>query len=122
MLFGKILGSRFLRREGRPSDEAILSGRLVDRAIRPLFNNRIRKDIQIVVTIMSFDENTTQIWWLLITASAAILSSNIPWKGGGGVKVAKIDGKIIINPKLSELSKGKVEFETFVAGSRDKSI
>ncbi len=118
---GKILGSRFLRREGRPSDEAILSGRLVDRAIRPLFNNRIRKDIQIVVTIMSFDEEHDPDLVALNTASAAILSSNIPWKGPvGGVKVAKIDGKIIINPKLSELSKGKVEFETFVAGSRDK--
>ncbi len=118
---GKILGSRFLRREGRPSDEAILSGRLVDRAIRPLFNNRMRRDVQVVVTIMSFDEEHDPDLVALNTVSAAILSSNIPWKGPvGGVKVAKIDGQIVLNPKLSELAKGKVEFETFVAGSRDK--
>ena len=118
---GKILGSRFLRREGRPSEEAILSGRLVDRAIRPLFDNRMRRDMQVVVTILSFDEEHDPDLVALNTASAAILSSNIPWNGPvGGVKVAKIDGKIIINPKLSEMAIGKVEFETFVAGSRDK--
>ena len=118
---GKILGSRFVRREGRPSEEAILSGRLVDRAIRPLFDNRMRRDMQVIVTILSFDEEHDPDLVALNTASAAILSSNIPWKGPvGGVKVAKIDGKIIINPKLSELAKGKVEFETFVAGSRGR--
>jgi len=118
---GKILGSRFLRREGKPSDEAILSGRLVDRAIRPLFDNRTRRDIQVIVTILSFDEEHDPDLLALNAASAAIFSSNIPWKGPvGGVKVAKIDGQLVINPKLSELAKGKVEFETFVAGSRGK--
>lgn len=118
---GKILGSRYQRREGRPSEEAILSGRLVDRAIRPLFDNRMRRDMQVVVTILSFDEEHDPDLIALNTASAAILSSNIPWKGPvAGVKVAKIDGKIVLNPLMSELAKGKVEFETFVAGSRDK--
>src|SRR3989344_8508271 len=109
---GKILGSRYQRREGRPSEEAILSGRLVDRAIRPLFDNRMRRDIQVVVTILSFDEEHDPDLIALNTVSAAIFSSNIPWKGPvGGVKVAKIDGKIVLNPKMSELALGKVEFE-----------
>ncbi|MGB9608913.1 MAG: polyribonucleotide nucleotidyltransferase, partial [Minisyncoccia bacterium] len=52
---GKIIGSRFIRREGRPSEDAILAGRLVDRVIRPLFDQRLRKDIQIVITVLSYD-------------------------------------------------------------------
>src|SRR3990167_429484 len=69
---GKIIGSRFIRREGRPSEEAILSGRLVDRALRPLFDSRIRRDIQIVVTILSIDEENDPDLVSLITASAAL--------------------------------------------------
>lgn len=118
---GKIIGSRFIRREGRASDEAILSGRLVDRAIRPLFNSRLRRDIQVVVTILSYDEENDPDFVALNTASAALLISDIPWNGPvAGVKVAKIDDQVVLNPTLSQLTKGKVEFETFVAGSRDK--
>ncbi len=118
---GKIIGSRFVRREGRPSDEAVLSGRLVDRAVRPLFDSRLRRDMQIVVTILSYDEENDPDLLALNTASAAILISDIPWGGPvAGVKVAKIDGKVVVNPSISDLSKGKVEFETFVAGSRGK--
>ena len=54
---GQILGSRFIRREGRPSDEAILSGRIVDRTIRPLFDQWIRRDIQVIITVLSIDED-----------------------------------------------------------------
>ena len=118
---GKIIGSRFVRREGRPSDEAVLSGRLVDRAVRPLFDSRLRRDMQIVVTILSYDEENDPDLLALNTASAAILISDIPWGGPvAGVKVAKIDGKVVVNPSISDLNKGKVEFETFVAGSRGK--
>src|SRR6185436_17410217 len=53
---GKILGSRFVRREGRSSEEAVLSGRLIDRTIRPLFDHRMRRDVQVVITILSLDE------------------------------------------------------------------
>ncbi len=118
---GKIIGSRFVRREGRPSDEAVLSGRLVDRAVRPLFDSRLRRDMQIVVTILSYDEENDPDLLALNTASAAILISDVPWGGPvAGIKVAKIDGKVVINPSINDLSKGKVEFETFVAGSRGK--
>ena len=118
---GKVLGSRFVRREGRPSDEAVLSGRLVDRAVRPLFDHRLRRDMQLVVTILSYDEENDPDFVALNTASAAILISDIPWNGPvAGVKLAKIDGRMVINPKLSELNSGKVEFETFVAASKGK--
>ena len=118
---GKIIGSRFVRREGRPSDEAILSGRLVDRAIRPLFDSRMRRDIQVVVTILSYDEENDPDLVALNAASAALLVSDIPWSGPvAGVKIAKIDGNLVVNPLLSQLNGGKAKFETFVAGSRGK--
>ena len=118
---GKIIGSRFVRREGRPSDEAILSGRLVDRAIRPLFDSRMRRDIQVVITILSYDEENDPDLVALNAASAALLVSDIPWSGPvAGVKIAKIDGNLVVNPLLSQLNGGKAKFETFVAGSRGK--
>src|SRR3990170_92022 len=58
---GKIIGSRFIRREGRPSEGAVLSGRLIDRTLRPLFNSRMRRDVQIVITILSYQEKNRQI-------------------------------------------------------------
>lgn len=118
---GKIIGSRFIRREGRPSDEAILSGRLVDRAIRPLFDNRLRRDIQVVVTILSYDEENDPDLISLNTASTALLISDVPWNGPvAGVRIAKIDDKLVVNPMMSQLNAGQVKFETFVAGSRGK--
>src|SRR3989338_521768 len=78
---GKIKGSRFIKREGRPSDDAILSGRLVDRAIRPLFDAGIRNDVQIILTALSVDgENDPQVP-ALIAASIALAISDIPWAG-----------------------------------------
>jgi len=75
---GKIKGSRWIKREGRPTDEAILTGRLVDRAIRPLFNHKIRNDIQIVLTVLSFDGENDPALPALIGASAATSISDIP--------------------------------------------
>ena len=75
---GKIKGSRFIKREGRPSDEAILGGRMVDRAIRPLFDAEMRNDVQVILTALSWDgENDAQIP-ALIAASLALSISNIP--------------------------------------------
>ncbi len=114
---GKVLGSRFVRREGRPSEEAILSGRLVDRAIRPLFDHRIRRDIQVVVTVISYDEENDPDLVALTTASAALAISDVPWNGPvSGVRAAKIGGELKINPLISELKDNAAKFETFVAG------
>ena len=74
---GKIKGSRFIKREGRPSDESILSGRMIDRVIRPLFNEAIQNDIQVVLTILSFDEENDADMVGLIAASCALAISNI---------------------------------------------
>ncbi|MFA5870507.1 MAG: polyribonucleotide nucleotidyltransferase [Candidatus Paceibacterota bacterium] len=78
---GKILGSRFIRREGRPSDDAILSGRLIDRTIRPLFNPRLRREIQITITVLTYDEIHDPEEIGLLSASTALLISDIPWDG-----------------------------------------
>src|SRR3989338_6169193 len=84
---GKIIGSRFIRREGRPSDEAILSGRLIDRTIRPLFDQRLRRDVQVVITVMAYDEKNDPDMIALLAASTALSISNIPWNGPvAGVK------------------------------------
>lgn len=77
---GQILGSRFVRREGRPSDEAILSGRVVDRTIRPLFPGHIRNDVQVVISVLGVDEYDPDILGI-IAASLALGTSKIPWNG-----------------------------------------
>ena len=116
---GKILGSRFIRREGRPSDEAVLSGRVVDRSIRPLFDQRIRRDIQVVLTIFSLDEEDDLDFLALNTASVALAISDVPWGGPvSGVKIARKDGKLILNPQNSEIVTG-FEFQMFAAGPKD---
>ncbi len=87
---GQILGSRFARREGKPSDEAILSGRIVDRTIRPLFASHIRREVQVVITILSIDEDDPNTL-AVIAASLALGVSNIPWNGPvSAVRIGKI--------------------------------
>ncbi len=87
---GKILGSRFIRRESRPSEEAILSARLIDRTIRPLFDQRLRREVQVTITILSYDEKTDPDALALIATSAALHISDIPWNGPvGGVKLQR---------------------------------
>lgn len=120
---GKIIGSRFMRREGRPSEDAILSGRLIDRTIRPLFSNKMRRDIQIVITILSYDEQNDPDFVALTTASAALAISEIPWDGPvAGVKIVKKkSGELVINPTNEELeNKDNISFDAFVSGTGDK--
>jgi len=121
---GKIIGSRFIRREGKASDEAILSGRAVDRTIRPLFNHGMRRDVQIVVTVLAYDEENDPDFPALIGASTTLAISDIPWNGPvAGIKIAKINDNVVLNPKLTELSakgeKSDVKFETLVSGLED---
>ncbi len=77
---GAILGSRFMRREGRPSDEAVLSGRIVDRTIRPLFPKGLKRDVQVIITVLSMEEYDNDIL-AVNAASLALATSNIPWNG-----------------------------------------
>jgi len=118
---GKIKGSRFIKREGKASEEAVLSGRLVDRAIRPLFNQDIRNDVQVILTALSFDgENDSQV--PAMVAAATVLSiSDIPWKGPiAGARIGKIDGKFILNPSFAQREQGG--FDLFVAGVPEKIV
>ncbi len=119
---GKIIGSRFIRREGRPSEEAILSGRMIDRVLRPFFNSRMRRDVQIVITILSYDEENDPDFISLLSASVALAISDIPWNGPvAGVRLAKMkDGNLMINPTKTEINGGEFLFESFVAGNESK--
>ena len=115
---GKILGSRFARREGRAADSAVLRGRLIDRTIRPLFDHRMRRDIQVVVTVLQYDGENDHTFLGLVAASTALAISDIPWGGPvAGVNVAQIGGKIVVSPKDNELK--EPTFESFVAGTTD---
>lgn len=118
---GKIKGSRFIKREGRPTEEATLSGRLVDRAIRPLFEQSDRIDVQVILTALSYDgENDPQIP-ALIAASIALSISNIAWNGPiGGVRMGKINGAWKVNPSVKERLEGTADI--VVAGTTEKLI
>ena len=109
---GEILGSRFIRREGRPTDEAVLSGRIVDRTIRPLFDQRMRRDVQVVITILSIDEDDPDIL-AVIGASLALGTSDIPWNGPvSAVRIGKLKdtNHLIINPIYKDRAENP-EFE-----------
>jgi polyribonucleotide nucleotidyltransferase len=95
---GQILGSRFLRREGRPSDAAVLSGRIIDRTIRPLFDQRIRNDVQVVITVLSIDKDEPDVL-AVNAASLALSTSDIPFGGPvSAVRVARQNGSWVTLP------------------------
>lgn len=115
---GQILGSRFMRREGRPSDEAVLSGRIVDRTIRPLFDKHIRNDVHVVITILSI-ENDDPDTLAVLGASLALATSDIPWNGPvSAVRIAKQVGSdaFIINPSYAIRGDIKTEFDLIACG------
>ncbi|MFT7644561.1 MAG: polyribonucleotide nucleotidyltransferase [Candidatus Paceibacteria bacterium] len=115
---GAILGSRFMRREGRPSDEAILSARIVDRTIRPLFNQLMRHDVQIVISVLAIGEDDPDVLGV-IGASLALSVSDIPWKGPvGAVRIGrkKETQEITINPTYTERTRGLLDFEVLACG------
>mgnify|MGYP001587556445 CR=1 FL=1 len=116
---GKIKGSRFIKREGRPQDQAILSGRLIDRTLRPRFDQRIRQDIQVVVTTLSFDkENDPDILGIL-AASLALSISDIPFSGPvAGVRVGRSDSGYLINPTYAQRAESAFDF--IVSGTEEK--
>ena len=118
---GKIIGSRYVRREGRSSEEAILAGRLVDRTIRPLFNDRMRRDIQVVVTVLQIDDENDPEFIGLLGASTALLISDIPWNGPvAGVRIASWADGSEINPDSSYVMANPPIFDAFVSGSKDR--
>ncbi|MEK7643158.1 MAG: polyribonucleotide nucleotidyltransferase [Patescibacteria group bacterium] len=112
---GRILGSRFVRREGRPSEEAVLISRLIDRTIRPLFDHRIRNDVQVVLMALSVDEENSPDIPAIMAASLALGTSNIPWDGPvAGARIAHIDGNFVVNPTDTE--RALSEMDLIIAG------
>ena len=113
---GKIKGSKWIKRETRPSEEAILSGRLIDRTLRPRFNNGIRNEMQVVATVLSFDGINDPDMPALFGASLALAISDIPFDGPvAGVRVGRVDGKFIFNPSYIERSAS--DMDVVVAGT-----
>lgn len=118
---GKIKGSRFIKREGRATDEAILTGRLIDRSIRPLFKESERNDVQAVVTVLSYDGINDPDFPSLIATAVALGISPIPWGGPlAGVQLGRINNEWVLNPTVE--AKAKSDLDLFVAGSKDEVI
>ena len=116
---GKIPGA-FLRREGRPSEKATLTCRMIDRPIRPLFPKDMRNDVSIVCTVMSVDQDNSPEIAAMIGTSIALSISDIPWKGPiSGVSVGLVDGEFIINPNAEER---KVSEMAVTVASTDERI
>lgn len=114
---GKIPGG-FFRREGRPTESAILTARRVDRPIRPLFPDGLRNDVQIVVTPLSVDQENSPDVLAMIGASAALSISEIPWNGPiAAVRVGKIGGEFIVNPSTAQMQESSLDL--VVAGTKD---
>lgn len=115
---GKIKGSRFIKREGRASDEAILSGRLIDRTLRPLFPDGMRNDVQVVATVLSVDEVNDPDILAINAASTALIISDIPFDGPvAAVRVAKLDGKFVLNPSYEQ--RKTAELDLVVSGTEN---
>jgi polyribonucleotide nucleotidyltransferase len=118
---GKIKGSRFMKREGRPSDWVVLTGRVIDRSIRPLFDDRLRYEIQVILTPLSVDNLAETQTVGLIASSAALAMSHIPWNGPiGGAVVGRKNGTLILNPTDAELAEGDLDMT--VAGTPEKLV
>lgn len=114
---GKIPGG-FIKREGRPTDQAVLAARLIDRPIRPLFPEGFRNEVQVVNTVMSVDQDCTPEMTALLGSSISLMISNIPFSDPvAGVVVGRVDGNLIINPSVSELEKSDINLS--VAGTKD---
>ena len=115
--FGKIPGG-FIKREGRPSEKATLSSRLMDRPLRPLFPKTYHNDIVVVATVLSVDLDCETDIMAMIGSSVALATSDIPWDGPtGSVRVGRIDGNFVINPTLAQREKSDINLT--VAGTKE---
>src|SRR3990167_8470404 len=115
---GKISGSRFIKREGRPSENATLTCRLIDRPIRPLFPKDCRNEIQLILTILSVDMVHDPDIPSIIASSCALLQAGAPFEGPvAAVRIGMVDGKLIVGPNYEQTASG--ELDLVVAGTSD---
>lgn len=117
---GRIPGS-FFRREGRPTEQAILAARVTDRPIRPLFPKDMRNEVQVIITALSHDQEHGVDMLCIIGASAALTVSNVPWDGPiCGVRIGLINGEIVVNPNIPEMENSTLDLR--MAGTKDAII
>ena len=117
---GKIPGG-FIKRGGKPSEKAILTSRLIDRPLRPLFPDGMRNDVQVIVLPLSVDLEALPDTNSIVAASTALMVSNIPWEGPvGAVRVGKIEGEIVINPTHAQIAAS--DLDLVVAGTKQAII
>ena len=119
---GKISSSKFIKREARPTDEAVLTGRLIDRSIRPLFPKEFKNnEVQVILTVLSVDQLNDPDIVGLIGASAALSISSVPWKGPiAGIRVGEKDGKLIVNPTMDDME--HLNMDLLVASGKEKIV
>lgn len=116
---GKISGSRFIKREGRPSDDAVLASRLIDRPLRPLFPKNFRHDVQVIVTVLSYDGQNDPDIPAIVAASTAVMQTKAPFRGPvAAVRVGLINDEFITNPTRDQLKESKLDL--VVAGTKEK--
>jgi polyribonucleotide nucleotidyltransferase len=118
---GMIKGSRWVKREGRPTDASILTGRMIDRTIRPLFDDESRKDVQVIITVLSVDQENDYDIISLVAASAALSVSGVKWDGPvGGTRVGRINNEFVFNPTYDQQAES--DLDLIVAGTEAKTI
>lgn len=116
---GKISGSRWVKREGRPSENAILTARLIDRPIRPLFPKSYRNDVQVIVTVLAFDGQNDPDVISIIAASAAILQTTAPFNGPiAAARVGLVNGEFVLNPTRDQMAESTMDL--VVAGTAER--
>src|SRR5438045_6460283 len=117
---GKIPGG-FFKREGRPAEKEILTSRLIDRPLRPLFPKGFRCETQVIATVLSHDRENDPDMLSLLGASTALVLSDIPWNGPiAAVRIGRVGGRFVINPTTSQLATS--DMNVIVAGSRDAIV
>lgn len=118
---GRISSSRFVKREGRPTENSVLNGRLIDRSLRPLFPKGFANDVQVAITVLSVDGENDPAIMGLIASSAALHISDIPWNGPlAGVRVGLVDDAFVVNPSDEVLEKSMLDL--IVAGDADRVV
>jgi polyribonucleotide nucleotidyltransferase len=124
---GRIKGSRWVKREGRPTDDAVLAGRVIDRSIRPLFPKSYKHDVQVIITVLSVDGVNDPDVLGLVAVSAALSISSIPWAGPvSGVRMGYVrpsegeEGALVVNPTVAEQEMS--DFDFIVSSSKDKVL
>ena len=118
---GIIKGSQWVKREGRPTDQSVLTGRMIDRAIRPLFNQEDKRDVQVIISVLAVDQENDYDIVSLLAASAVLSISGIEWHGPiGGVRVGLINGEFVFNPTYEEQAKS--DLDLIVSGTCERLI